>query len=59
MDSIIELVDIKGQVVYRFNSFVKHGRLTHQIDVKEFAKGVYYVRVNIDSHVKVEKLVVQ
>lgn len=52
-------MDIKGQVVYRFNSCVKRGRLTHQIDVKEFAKGIYYITVNIGGKVKVKKLVVQ
>ena len=67
-DLTIELMTIQGQTVYSFNSYIKRGRLTHQIDVSEFAKGVYYLRVySVAKHtgvktkngIRVKKLVIQ
>ncbi len=67
-DLTIELMTIQGQIVYSFNSYIKRGRLTHQIDVSEFAKGVYYLRVySVAKHtgvktkngIRVKKLVIQ
>ncbi len=56
-DLIIELMNIQGQIVYKNN--VK-GVLTFidEIDVSEFAKGIYYLKVNTGKQVKVEKVVV-
>ncbi len=56
-DLIIELMNIQGQIVYRNN--IK-GVLTFidEIDVSEFAGGIYYLRVNTGKQVKVEKVVV-
>jgi len=59
-DLIIELMNIQGQILYRFNSCVKRGRLTHQykIDVSEFARGIYYLKVNTGNEIIIKKVVV-
>jgi hypothetical protein len=57
-DLTIELVNISGQVVYR-NEVKSVYSLTETIDVREFAKGVYYLKVNNGEEVKIEKVVVQ
>ncbi|MCD6333492.1 MAG: T9SS type A sorting domain-containing protein, partial [Bacteroidales bacterium] len=57
-DLTLELVNISGQVVYR-NEVKGVYSYTDKIDASEFAKGVYYLKVNNGEEVKVEKVVVQ
>jgi hypothetical protein len=57
-DLTIELVNISGQVVYRLEEKSVYS-LTEKIDVREFAKGVYYLKVNNGSEIQIEKVVVQ
>ena len=57
-DMTIELVNISGQVVYRNNVKAAYS-YTEEIDASEFAKGVYYLKVNDGNGVKIEKVVVQ
>jgi hypothetical protein len=57
-DMILELVNISGQVVYR-NEVKAAYSYNEDIDASTFAKGVYYLKVNSDKGVKVEKVVVQ
>jgi hypothetical protein len=58
LDMTIELVNTTGQVVYR-NEVKAAYSYTNDIDASNFAKGVYYLKVNNGSEVKVEKVVVQ
>jgi hypothetical protein len=57
-DMTIELVGINGQVVYR-NEVKSAYSHTEEINASTFAKGVYYLKVNDASGVKIEKVVVQ
>jgi hypothetical protein len=57
-DLTVELVNISGQVVYR-NEVKAVYTYNEDIDASEFAKGVYYLKVNDGSEVKVEKVVIQ
>jgi hypothetical protein len=57
-DMTIELVNISGQVVYR-NEVKAAYSYNEEINADTFAKGVYYLKVNSDKGVKIEKVVVQ
>jgi hypothetical protein len=57
-DMTIELVNISGQVVYR-NDVKAAYSYNEDIDASSFAKGVYYLKVNDGTGVKVEKVVLQ
>ena len=57
-DLTLELVNISGQVVYR-NEVKGVYDYTEKIDATEFAKGVYYLKVNNGEGVKIEKVVIQ
>jgi hypothetical protein len=56
-DMTLELVNISGQVVYRTEVKAAYS-YTDEIDAGHFAKGVYYLKVNDGTTVKVEKIVV-
>ena len=57
-DLIIELMNVHGQLIYRKD--VKNiVSFKDAIDVSEFAKGIYYLKVNTGSQLKVEKVVIQ
>ena len=63
---IIELVDIQGRIVY-YNELKDVSSYNDEIDVSEFAKGVYYLRlvlsgvesVKTEKEIRVKKLVIQ
>jgi len=57
-DMTLELVNISGQVVYR-NQVKAAYSYNEEIDASQFAKGVYYLKVNNGKEVKVEKVVVE
>ncbi|MDO8971824.1 MAG: T9SS type A sorting domain-containing protein, partial [Saprospiraceae bacterium] len=57
-DMTIELVNVSGQVVYR-NEVKAAYSYNDEIDASQFAKGVYYLKVNNGKDVKIEKVVVQ
>jgi len=57
-DMTIELVNVSGQVVYR-NEVKAAYSYNDEIDASQFAKGVYYLKVNNGREVKIEKVVVQ
>jgi len=57
-DMTVELVNISGQVVYR-NEVKAVYSYNEDIDASDFAKGVYYLKVNNGEEVQVEKIVVQ
>ncbi len=57
-DMILELVNISGQVVYR-NEVKAAYSYNEELDASQFAKGVYYLKVNDGKEVRVEKVVVE
>lgn len=57
--SSVELMNSLGQVVYRTNEFSKNKNVTkHQIDVGNFAEGMYTLIVNSNSQRIVKKIVI-
>ena len=57
-DMTLELVNISGQTVYR-NTVKSVYSYNEEIDASAFAKGVYYLKVNDGTEVKIEKIVIQ
>jgi hypothetical protein len=57
-DLTIELVNFTGQVVYRQNVKAAYSYI-NDIDASTFAKGIYYLKVNDGTSVKIEKVVLQ
>jgi hypothetical protein len=57
-DLTIELVNVQGEVIYTQRA-EDVTTFTGDVDVTEFAKGVYYLRVFNGEEVKVEKVIVQ
>jgi type IX secretion system substrate protein len=57
-DLTIELVNVQGEVIYSHRADDVTS-FTGDVDVTEFAKGVYYLRVFNGEEVKVEKVIVQ
>ncbi|MBE9468575.1 MAG: T9SS type A sorting domain-containing protein [Bacteroidetes bacterium] len=55
---VVELVNIQGQKVYR-NEMKNVTNSVENIDISEFAKGIYYIRVNNGTDVAIRKVVVQ
>lgn len=56
---IITVMDMQGKVVYNELDKNISAQYNKQIDLTDLAKGIYYVRLNIGSEVKIEKLIVQ
>jgi hypothetical protein len=57
-DLTIELVNVQGEVIYNQRA-EDVTTFTGDVDVTEFAKGVYYLRIFNGEEVKVEKVIVQ
>jgi len=57
-DLTLELVNISGQMVYR-NQVKAVYSLNHEIDVSQFARGVYYLKVNNGKELKIKKVVIE
>ncbi len=55
-NTVIKVVDISGQVVKIIDL---NNRTTVNIDVADFAKGVYYLRITDGESVSIQKVVVQ
>jgi len=57
-DLIIELMNIQGQIIYRNN--VKGVYIyKDQVNVSDFAKGIYFLRINTVDKVEIRKIVIQ
>jgi hypothetical protein len=52
----VELVNVEGQVV---KAIEMNSNAVVDVDVTEFAKGVYYLRINDGNNVNIKKVVVQ
>ncbi len=57
-DLIIELMNIQGQIIYR-NDVKRILIYKGQVDVSDFAKGIYFLRINTVNQVKIRKIVIQ
>ena len=57
-DLIIELMDVQGQIIYK-NEVKAVMNYNEEIDASTFAKGIYYLRVNNGTDIKVQKVVIQ
>lgn len=56
----VELMNSLGQVVYRNNEFEKEKNITkHQINVENFAEGVYSLLINEGKERIIKKLIIQ
>jgi len=56
---VITIVDMQGKVVYNESDKNVSSQYNKQVDLTDLAKGIYYVKLNIGSEVKIEKLIVQ
>jgi len=57
-DLVIELMDVQGQTIYK-NEVKSVMNYNEEIDASAFAKGIYYLRVNNGTDIKVQKVVIQ
>ena len=58
IDMTLQLVNISGQIVYR-NELKNIQTQNVEINSRNFAKGIYYLRVNDEAGVKVTKVIIQ
>lgn len=56
---VITIVDIQGKVVYNELDKNISATYTKQINLTDLSKGIYFVKLNVGSDLKVEKLIVQ
>jgi hypothetical protein len=49
----IEIVNLEGRTLYQNSNYIE------QIGIANFPSGIYFIRVNIDQNVMVEKVVIQ
>ena len=56
---LISIVDIQGKEVYNFVDKTISPDYNKQIDLKNLAKGLYYIKLSTDADVKIQKLVIE
>jgi Ig-like domain CHU_C associated/Secretion system C-terminal sorting domain/Domain of unknown function (DUF2341) len=56
---LISIVDVQGKEVYASKNKNVIGVFNKQIDLRELSKGVYFIKMNADSILKVQKLIIQ
>ena len=57
-DVVVDIIDINGKVVYS-NNFDNIDAIRQDVDIKQYAKGVYYIRLSNESFIHQEKIVIQ
>jgi hypothetical protein len=57
-DVKIDLINIQGQILY-INQYSRIQNTIEEIDISQFAKGVYYIRFSIEDAFYVRKLIIQ
>jgi len=55
-DLSIKIINVKGQVIYIKNILTK---LIEEIDLGNYAKGIYFIQVRSDKYFKTEKLIIE
>ena len=58
-DVRINILDISGKVIYQESITASKNRLNARIDLSTQPKGVYFVKVQTDTQVKTEKLIME
>lgn len=56
---LMNIVNVEGQIVYSFEQKDLNGDFLKDVQLNDLAKGIYYIRLTADDHVKIEKLVIQ
>ncbi|HLC83991.1 MAG TPA: T9SS type A sorting domain-containing protein, partial [Bacteroidia bacterium] len=56
---VITIVDIQGKEVFSSVDKNVNGAYNKQINLEEISKGLYYIKMNTGSEVKIQKLIVQ
>jgi Ig-like domain CHU_C associated/Secretion system C-terminal sorting domain/GEVED domain len=56
---LISIVDLQGKEVFSSMDKNVNGVFNKQINLEELSKGVYFIKVNADSTLKVQKLIIQ
>ena len=57
-DVKIELINVQGQIIYNYKLTGIQNTI-EEINISEFAQGVYYIRFNIDDEFYIRKLIIQ
>ncbi len=57
-DYRVEIIDILGKVIYN-NEFKQVDILQKQIDISQFAKGIYFLKVNVENEIGIKRILVQ
>ena len=57
IDFTVEMVNVNGEIIYT-NKFNGVETLNENIDVDNYAKGIYYIRISNKSFIKQEKVVI-
>lgn len=58
MDIVIEIVNINGRIIYN-NKLTDIENSIEKIDVNKYARGVYYIRFNINKELYTRKIIFQ
>ncbi|MFA6201175.1 MAG: T9SS type A sorting domain-containing protein, partial [Bacteroidales bacterium] len=54
----IDINDVQGKLIYKTTAKAMNGKVEQTIDVNNFAKGVYYVRIQNQTTSRTQKLIV-
>jgi len=55
----LSVLDLQGKMVYSDVLLSKSGKISHQIDLSGYAKGIYFLRLTGDQTTMVEKIVIR
>ena len=56
-DMSIEITNVNGQLVYN-KQFNKTGLILEKIDLSDCSKGIYFVKVQSETNIKVKKIII-
>ncbi|MFV0502317.1 MAG: choice-of-anchor J domain-containing protein [Bacteroidales bacterium] len=55
----ISITDVQGRTISTIERESSNGEVNHSINLEAYAKGVYYIRIQSESSIKTQKLIVQ
>ena len=55
----VNIMELSGKVVYQETFATTGSKINRSIDLSQFQKGVYFVKVETDTQVKTEKLIIE
>lgn len=58
-DVNISIMDLSGKVVFQESFTTIDSKINHKIDLSQFQKGIYFVKVETDTQIKTEKLIME